>query len=271
VALTAPLPPDGEIADHVRLHGDGVRTLCITVDDASVAFQDAVVGGARPVAEPPAVEDRSGAVGLAPVGTFGDTQHTFVERAECQGRFLPGYRDESRSSPGAGLEIVDRCGGNVGLARRDGWVSGYDRVFGLAVYQEFDESDTATRPSVLRGKVVRGSGTAASPPSSTNWRRGCPSPRLRSTSTTTTARGAAHRAPQQRHRRDRRPGRAWIPAPDFHPAGGGQARPLLRGAPAQGLSRLRQEELPGPLRVHRARAGGAGQPLRRGQLRPPRR
>ncbi|MGC1193630.1 MAG: VOC family protein, partial [Candidatus Dormiibacterota bacterium] len=57
LVMTAPLTPDGEVADHVRLHGDGVRTLAFTVDDAMAAFQDAVSRGARPVAEPHVIED----------------------------------------------------------------------------------------------------------------------------------------------------------------------------------------------------------------------
>src|SRR6476660_7495305 len=31
--LTTPLFPDGEIAEHVRVHGDGVKVLALWVDD----------------------------------------------------------------------------------------------------------------------------------------------------------------------------------------------------------------------------------------------
>ncbi len=156
LVMTAPLTPDGEIADHVRLHGDGVRTLAFTVDDATAAFQDAVSRGARPVAEPHVLEDPKGAVRLATVRTFGDTVHTFVERAEYGGTFLPGYRDEFKSGAGAGLQLVDHCVCNVELTRMDEWVSWYNRVFGFDVFQEFDENDIATQYSALRSKVVRG-------------------------------------------------------------------------------------------------------------------
>jgi len=156
LVMTAPLTPDGEVADHVRLHGDGVRTLAFTVDDAMAAFQDAVSRGARPVAEPHVIEDQKGAVRLATVRTFGDTVHTFVERAEFGGSFLPGYRDEFKGGAGAGLKLVDHCVCNVELARMDEWVSWYNRVFGFDVFQEFDESDIATQYSALRSKVVRG-------------------------------------------------------------------------------------------------------------------
>ncbi|MGH7667788.1 MAG: 4-hydroxyphenylpyruvate dioxygenase [Candidatus Dormibacteria bacterium] len=156
LVMTAPLSPEGEVADHVRLHGDGVRTLAFTVDDATTAFQDAVQRGARPVAEPHVLEDDQGAVRLATVRTFGDTVHTFVERAEYTGSFLPGYRSEFKEGAGAGLQVVDHCVCNVELTRMDEWVSWYNRVFGFDVFQEFDENDIATQYSALRSKVVRG-------------------------------------------------------------------------------------------------------------------
>src|SRR5919107_5218289 len=36
--LTAPLTPDGEIADHVHRHGDGVRDIAFAVDDVESAW-----------------------------------------------------------------------------------------------------------------------------------------------------------------------------------------------------------------------------------------
>jgi 4-hydroxyphenylpyruvate dioxygenase len=108
------------------------------------------------VAEPHVVEDHSGAVRLATVKTFGDTVHTFVERNEYEGAFLPGYRAELKSGTGAGLQLVDHCVCNVELNRMDEWVDWYNRVFGFDVFQEFDENDIATQYSALRSKVVRG-------------------------------------------------------------------------------------------------------------------
>src|ERR1700741_858178 len=41
LVLTAPLAPEGEIAEHVRTHGDGVRPIALRVDDATAAFEAA--------------------------------------------------------------------------------------------------------------------------------------------------------------------------------------------------------------------------------------
>src|SRR3712207_3653624 len=42
LVVTAPLGPEGEIAEHVRLHGDGVKDIAFEVDDARQAFAAAV-------------------------------------------------------------------------------------------------------------------------------------------------------------------------------------------------------------------------------------
>src|SRR4029078_7874073 len=50
--LTAPLTPDGEIAEHVRRHGDGVHDIAFAVDDATSAFRETTSRGANPALEP---------------------------------------------------------------------------------------------------------------------------------------------------------------------------------------------------------------------------
>ena len=42
LVLTTPLGPDGEIAEHVRRHGDGVRDIALWVDDARDAHAKAI-------------------------------------------------------------------------------------------------------------------------------------------------------------------------------------------------------------------------------------
>src|SRR5579875_3513386 len=58
--LTTALAPEHPIADHVRLHGDGVRDIAFTVDDAAAAYRETTRRGARPVREPFTVSDESG-------------------------------------------------------------------------------------------------------------------------------------------------------------------------------------------------------------------
>jgi 4-hydroxyphenylpyruvate dioxygenase len=164
LVLTAALGPEGAIAEHVRLHGDGVRTIALRVDDAAAAFQAAVSRGARPVEEPHRIEDASGAVRSAAVATFGDTVHRFVERDGYSGPHLPGYREDRRTALGVGLRFIDHTVGNVEVGRMDPWVDWYHTVFNFDVFQEFDENDIATRYSALRSKVTRDPATLITVP-----------------------------------------------------------------------------------------------------------
>jgi 4-hydroxyphenylpyruvate dioxygenase len=155
LVLTAPLQPEGEVADHLRLHGDGVRRIALRVEDATAAYEAATARGARSVSEPNRAEDEHGIVTSASIATFGDTIHTFVERDEYTGVFWPGYRADNRSGGGVGLRFIDHTVGNVETGKMDDWVSFYSEVFGFTVFQEFDEKDIATQYSSLRSKVAR--------------------------------------------------------------------------------------------------------------------
>src|SRR6201994_4000075 len=89
LVLTTPLRPDNEIAEHIRLHGDGVRDVALWVDDARRAWKEAVRHGARSVQEPVELKDQHGSARTASIAIYGDTIHTFVERCKYRGPFLP--------------------------------------------------------------------------------------------------------------------------------------------------------------------------------------
>src|SRR5262249_2074989 len=89
--LTTPLRPDHAIAYHVELRGDGVRDSALTVDDAESAYRETTKRGAKGVREPFTLSDDHGEVRMASIGAYGDTLHTFVERRNYQGAFLPGF------------------------------------------------------------------------------------------------------------------------------------------------------------------------------------
>src|SRR6185436_9825773 len=62
LVLTSPLGPDGDIADHVRRHGDGVRDIALWVDDARDAYAKAVERGAESAYEPRVHKDDAGEI-----------------------------------------------------------------------------------------------------------------------------------------------------------------------------------------------------------------
>jgi 4-hydroxyphenylpyruvate dioxygenase len=154
--LTTALQPSSPIADHVSKHGDGVKVLALWVDDARKSFMETVTRGAEPAAEPTVLKDEFGEVVVASIKTYGETIHTFVERKNYNGPFLPGYKPRKstfKTTP-IGLKYIDHCVGNVELGKMNEWVGFYEKVMGFNLLVTFDDSDISTEYSALMSKVV---------------------------------------------------------------------------------------------------------------------
>jgi len=155
--LTTPLLPDHPISDHIRQHGDGVRDLALWVDDAESAFRETTRRGARGIMEPTIAKDEFGVIKKAAIAIYGDVIHTFVERKNYRGAFMPGFRAVTPADPIArpvGLKYVDHCVGNVELGAMNKWVDFYKNVMGFRLYQHFDDKDISTEYSALMSKVM---------------------------------------------------------------------------------------------------------------------
>jgi 4-hydroxyphenylpyruvate dioxygenase len=155
--VEGPVRAGTPLGERIAAHGDGVDDIALTVPDATAAFEHAVSRGARPVQEPMKLEDGDGVVQLAAIGTYGDTVHTLVERAEYRGSYLPGFVAASPlvAPPETPVFVdVDHVVGNVELGRMDEWVEFYERVMGFTLMREFVGEDIATEYSALMSKVV---------------------------------------------------------------------------------------------------------------------
>jgi len=157
LVVTSALREDHAITRHHSRHGDGVRDIALIVPDATEAYRQAVQRGARGVLEPERVEDEFGTVERAAIATYGDTIHTFVDRADYAGPFLPGYvaaSSNGHAGGGAGLLAIDHIVGNVELGRMDEWVEFYERVFGMTNILHFGDEQIHTEYSALMSKVM---------------------------------------------------------------------------------------------------------------------
>jgi 4-hydroxyphenylpyruvate dioxygenase len=157
LVVTSGLRRDSTIGDFACLHGDGVKDISLRVPDARNAYREAVQRGARGIAEPRWVDDEFGRVELASIATYGDVVHTFVNRSEYEGAYLPGYvaqESTNGSDTGVGLVTVDHVVGNVELGRMDHWVDFYERVFGMTEMIHFSDEDISTEYSALMSKVM---------------------------------------------------------------------------------------------------------------------
>ncbi len=156
IMLTAALSPDHEIAQHVKLHGDGVKVLALWVEDAREAYEKAIERGAEPAFEPYTQEDDHGKVVMAGIKTYGETIHNLVERKDYNGVFMPGFMPKSseRQVTPVGLKYVDHCVGNVELGGMNKWVKFYQDVLGFKLLITFDDKDISTKYTALMSKVV---------------------------------------------------------------------------------------------------------------------
>jgi 4-hydroxyphenylpyruvate dioxygenase len=157
MVLTSPLGPDGPIADFVRRHGDGIADVALRVSDARAALAEARAGGANVVAEAAETRDEHGSIVSAAISTYGNTLHTFVERSNYRGPFMPGFvahPTKLRAPSAVGLVRVDHVVGNVGWNEMDAWADYYRKVFGFTQLVSFDDHDISTEYTALRSIVM---------------------------------------------------------------------------------------------------------------------
>ena len=156
LVLTSPLKADSPLNEHLGKHGDGVIDVAFRVDDARAAWKYATEKGAPSVQDPVEQSDQHGTVVMAAIGTYGDTIHTFVERAAYKGTFLPGYEAyQSRlATHPAGLNFVDHFVGNQPENQMNVIADWYQEKLGFKRFWTADDKDISTEFTSLRSVVV---------------------------------------------------------------------------------------------------------------------
>lgn len=157
--LTTALTPDSLIAEHCKLHGDGVKFVALLVNDARKAFAETTSRGGKAYMEPTIHKDNDGEVIISGIHTYGETIHLFVERKNYKGVFLPGFiKWEPQYNPDTvGLKYVDHMVGNVGWGEMNTWVKFYANVMGFNQLVSFDDKDISTEFTALMSKVMANS------------------------------------------------------------------------------------------------------------------
>ncbi|MBW3576301.1 MAG: 4-hydroxyphenylpyruvate dioxygenase [Actinobacteria bacterium] len=156
LVVTSGLDPDHPVSRHQALHGDGIHDVAFTVPDAAEAFSIAVARGATPHRDPEVLEDEHGKVVAAAIAAYGDTIHSFVQRGDYGGVYLPGYRPVP-SDPIArpvGLSSIDHVVCNVELGAMNDWADFYARILGFSEFRHFSDQEIATDYTALMSKVL---------------------------------------------------------------------------------------------------------------------
>jgi 4-hydroxyphenylpyruvate dioxygenase len=160
LVLTGTLVAGTDIAAHHARHGDGVRSIALSVPDVDHAYAYATAHGARGVQLPHDTQDDHGQVRSASISAYGDTLHTFVDRSGYGGPFLPGFQAMTSPGPAAStadddlLLAIDHIVGNVELGHMNEWVHFYEEVFGMTEMIHFSDEAISTEYSALMSKVV---------------------------------------------------------------------------------------------------------------------
>lgn len=166
--LTTPLTKDHPAAEEIKLYGDGVKDIALTVFDAEKSWKAAVANGAESAQDPRTLSDETGTVTVASIKTYGRAIHTFVSRTGSYdlpsikkgAPFMPTFKpidspvnEYNRKHP-AGLKYVDHCVGNVEEGKMNYWVEWYENVMEFKMFKHFDDADISTEYSALMSKVM---------------------------------------------------------------------------------------------------------------------
>jgi 4-hydroxyphenylpyruvate dioxygenase len=156
LVLTTPIRPNHAIADHIHKHGDGVKMLALSVEDATSAWEETTKRGGKSYLKPTTLSDKHGELVMSGIHTYGEVVHLFIERQNYQGPFMPGFRrwESNYNPPQTGLQYVDHCVGNVALGQMNPWVKFYEDVMGFRNILSFDDKDISTEYSALMSKVM---------------------------------------------------------------------------------------------------------------------
>jgi len=153
--FTSALTPDHEIARHCALHGDGVKTIAMNVEDVDAAIAAVKQRGATVVQQPTNLEDEHGVLRVGAIRVYGETLIRFVERKHYHGVFGPGCEPiEGYQATGVGLMTIDHVVGNVELGAMNYWANFFAHVMGFTQLLHFTEDDISTEYSALMSKVM---------------------------------------------------------------------------------------------------------------------
>ena len=156
--FTAPLTDSGELAEHVRRHGDGVHDIAFAVDDVASAWRETTARGAKSALEPTDVPGEKGVLRRSAIHTYGEVLHSFIDRTDYQGTFAPGYHRIAKpaaAASGQQLLEVDHCVGNVALGDMNRFVDFYRDVMGFSQLIHYDDKVIHTEYSALMSKVMQ--------------------------------------------------------------------------------------------------------------------
>ena len=106
------------------------------------------------------MEDENGKIIVSSVKTYGDTIHTFVQRDEYNGPFMPGYKAHhlnepiNKLLPQPELCFIDHCVGNQPDGEMEPVAEWYEKMLDFHRFWSVDDKMMHTEYSALRSIVM---------------------------------------------------------------------------------------------------------------------
>jgi len=115
--------------------------------------------GGKSIREPWEASDENGTVVMATIATYGDVEHTFVERKNYKGPFLPGFIATNpdpitKLLPSIGLHFIDHIVGNQPDKEMISACDLYEKQLDFHRFWSVDDSQMHTEYSALRSIVM---------------------------------------------------------------------------------------------------------------------
>jgi 4-hydroxyphenylpyruvate dioxygenase len=152
LVLTAPAKGSGLAAEHLRIHGEGIKDIALAVAGLDELFDSAVASGGQPIVAPVSHNAAGGTFRTARIGVFGDVVHTLIEDPQTTGKGQCAGCD--REALDTGLQGIDHLAMALDRGDLDKWVAFYLQGLGfLETHQEY----VSTEYSAMRSKVVQSS------------------------------------------------------------------------------------------------------------------
>ena len=153
--FTSAYGPDHEIARHCALHGDGVKSIGLSVPDVDRAIAETKKRGATVLQQTTSVKDEHGTYVTGTIKYAGDTVFRFVDRKNYYGAFAPGFKPIQAHGPlPVGLAAIDHIVTNVYLGEMNFWAKWFEEVMGFSNLCGFTDKDISTEYSALMSKVM---------------------------------------------------------------------------------------------------------------------
>ena len=86
--LTSSVDSQGLVSKQVNIHGDFVKDLAFEVNDIDKIFSNSIPQGFKVIEEPTTIEHQGNKLIKAKIGTFGDVEHTLIERVSYNSDFI---------------------------------------------------------------------------------------------------------------------------------------------------------------------------------------